>query len=363
MHRSRLLDSLDWPTLAATGVLVAIGIFSIASATAGNWQAGIWRSQVVYLGLALVAATVIVLIDYRVWAEISLLLHGVVMLALVAVLFIGHEVGGNRSWLAIGSIRLGQPSEMAKLTTCLVLAVYLARRVRGTLGLRQLIEMGVLAGAPVALISIQPDMGTAVTFVPIVLAALIIGGVRWKWILVALLIALLLIPVAWPELKDYQKERILSVFDPDRDPSGVGYQSRQSRIAIGSGGITGKGLFKGTQNQLNFLPAQHTDFVMAVFAEEFGFAGVLTILGLFYYVFRRGMAAARSAQDRLGTYLCLLIGAWLAGQMAINVGVVLGRFPTIGVPLPFVSYGGSALIAAVCGIGLIVNVRSRRFVN
>lgn len=349
--------------MAATGALVAIGIFSIASATAGNWQAGIWRSQVVYLGLALVAATVIVFIDYRVWAEISLLVHGAVMLALVAVLFVGHEVGGNRSWLAFGSVRLGQPSEMAKLTTCLVLAVYLARRVRGSLGLRQLVEMGVLAGAPVALISLQPDMGTAVTFLPIVLAALIIGGVRWKWIGIAVLIAVLLIPVAWPELKDYQKERILSVFDPDRDPSGVGYQSRQSRIAIGSGGITGKGLFKGTQNQLNFLPAQHTDFVMAVFAEEFGFAGVLAILGLFYYVFRRGLAAARSAQDRLGTYLCLLIGAWLTGQMAINVGVVLGRFPTIGVPLPFVSYGGSALIAALCGIGLIVNVRSRRFVN
>jgi len=363
VRRSRLLDSLDWPTLAATGALIAIGIFSIASATAGNWQAGIWRSQLVFLAVAVVAATVVVVIDYRVWAEISLLLHGGVMLALVVVLFFGHSVGGNRSWLAIGSVRLGQPSEVAKLTTCLVLAVYLARRVRGTLGLRQLIEMGVLAGAPVALIAIQPDMGTTVTFVPIVLAALIIGGVRWKWIAVALLFGVLLVPVAWPELKDYQKERILSVFDPGRDPSGVGYQSRQSRIAIGSGGITGKGLFKGTQNQFNFLPAQHTDFVMAVFAEEFGFGGVLAILGLFYYLFRRGVAAARSAQDRLGTYVCLLVGAWLTGQMAINVGVVLGRLPTIGVPLPFVSYGGSALIAALCGIGLIVNVRSRRFVN
>jgi rod shape determining protein RodA len=363
VHRSRLLDSLDWPTLAAAGALIAIGIFSIASATAGNWQAGIWRSQLVFLGIALIAATATVLIDYRVWAEISLILHGFVMLLLVVVLFFGHTVGGNRSWLALGSLRLGQPSELAKWTTCLVLAVYLARRVRGTLGLRQLIEMGVLAGAPVALIAIQPDMGTALTFVPIVLAALIIGGVRWKWIAIAVLIAVLLVPVAWPELKDYQKERILTVFDPGRDPSGVGYQSRQSKIAIGSGGLTGKGLFKGTQNQLNFLPAQHTDFVMAVFAEEFGFAGVLTILGLFYYLFRRGVAAARSAQDRLGTYICLLVGAWLTGQMVINVGVVLGRLPTIGVPLPFVSYGGSALIAALCGIGLIVNVRSRRFVN
>ncbi len=363
MHRSRLLDSLDWPTIAATGTLTAIGIFSIASATAGNWQAGIWRNQLVFLAIAVIVATVTVMIDYRVWAEISFALHGFVMMLLVVVLFYGHSVGGNRSWLAIGSVRLGQPSEVAKLTTCLVLAVYLARRVRGTLGLRQLIEMGLLAGVPVALITIQPDMGTALTFVPIVFAALIIGGVRWKWIALAVLIAMLLVPVAWPQLKDYQKERILTVLDPGRDPSGVGYQSRQSRIAIGSGGITGKGLFKGTQNQLNYLPAQHTDFVMAVFAEEFGFTGVLAILGLFYYLFRRGVAAARSAQDKLGTYICLLVGAWITGQMAINVGVVLGRLPTIGVPLPFVSYGGSALIAALCGIGLVVNVRSRRFVN
>jgi len=362
VQRSRLLDSLDWPAIGAVCALVTIGIFAIASATAGNWQAGIWRTQLVWFALAAIAATVMVLVDYRVWAEMSLALHGVVLALLVAVLFFGRSVGGNRSWLDLGVVRL-QPSELAKWTTCLVLAVYLARRVRGTLGLRQLIEMGILAGAPVALIAIQPDMGTALTFAPIVLAALIIGGVRWKWIGLALLVAMLLVPVAWPELKDYQKERILTVFDPGRDPSGVGYQSRQSKIAIGSGGITGKGLFKGTQNQLNYLPAQHTDFVMAVFAEEFGFAGVLAILGLFYYLFRRGVAAARSAQDRLGTYICLLIGAWLAGQMVINVGVVLGRLPTIGVPLPFVSYGGSALIAALCGVGLVVNVRSRRFVN
>jgi rod shape determining protein RodA len=362
MMRSRLLDSLDWPAIGAVIGLVTAGVFTIASATAGNWQAGIWRSQLVWFALATICATIIVLVDYRVWAEMSLAMHGIVLGLLVAVLFFGRTVGGNRSWLELGPLRL-QPSELAKWTTCLVLAVYLARRARGRLGVRQLLEMGVLAGVPVGLIGMQPDMGTALTFIPIVLAALIIGGVPWKWIVAALLVAMLLIPVAWPRLKDYQKERILTVFDPGRDPSGVGYQSRQSRIAIGSGGLTGKGLFKGTQNQLNFLPAQHTDFVIAVLAEEFGFAGVLTVLGLFYYLFRRGVAAARSAQDRLGTYLCVLVGAWLMGQMAINVGVVLGRLPTIGVPLPFVSYGGSALIAALCGVGLVVNVRARRFVN
>ncbi len=256
-----------------------------------------------------------------------------------------------------------QPSEFAKWTTCLVLAVYLSRRVRGSMGLRQLLEMSVLVAAPVALIVLQPDMGTALIFLPIFLAALLIGGVRWKIIVGVLVVGLLLTPVAWTQLKDYQKERILTVFDPERDPRGVGYQARQSKIAIGSGGLTGKGLFRGTQSQLNFLPAQHTDFILAVFAEETGFIGAAALLGLFYYLLWRGIVAARSAQDRLGTYLCLLVVAWIIGQMAINVGMVLGRLPTIGVPLPFLSYGGSALVAAVCGIALVVNVRTRRFVN
>ncbi len=363
MDRTRLLDSLDIPTILATLALVCAGILAIASATQGNpYEAGLWRTQLMWMVLASMAATVVIVIDYRVWAEAALLLHGIVLVLLVLVLFFGREVGGNRSWLVVGPMRL-QPSELAKWTTCLVLAVYLSRGVRSSMGLRQLIGIGFLAGVPVALIGLQPDMGTALIFVPIVLCALVIGGIRWKVIVGMVIVALLLIPVAWPQLKDYQKERILTVFDPERDPSGYGYQTRQSKIAIGSGGLTGTGPFQGTQNQLNFLPAQHTDFIIAVFAEEWGFLGATTILGLFYFILFRGVKAARSAQDRLGTYLSLLVVAWLLGQMAINVGVVLGRLPTIGVPLPFVSYGGSALVAAICGIALVINVRSRRFVN
>jgi rod shape determining protein RodA len=192
---------------------------------------------------------------------------------------------------------------------------------------------------------------------------MLIGGVRWKVIVGILLVGLLLTPVAWTMLEDYQKERILTVLEPGRDPSGYGYQIRQSKIAIGSGGLTGKGPFRGTQSQLNFLPAQHTDFILAVLAEELGFIGAAIIMGLFYYLCYRGIVAGLSSQDRLGTYLCLLVVAWIAGQMAVNVGMVLGRLPTIGVPLPFLSYGGSALVAAMCGVALIVNVRSRRFVN
>jgi rod shape determining protein RodA len=363
MSGRRLLDNLDWPTIGTAIALAVVGIFSIASATMEQPSiSSLWRVQMVWCLLALLAAAVVVAVDYRLWAEIAYALHGVVLVMLVAVLIFGHAVGGNRSWLVFGPLRL-QPSELAKWTTCLVLTVYLARRVRGAVGLRQLLEMSVLAGLPTLLVALQPDMGTALIFLPIFLGALVIAGVRWKVIVGILLVGLLLTPVAWIMLEDYQKERILTVLEPGRDPSGYGYQVRQSLIAIGSGGLFGKGPFQGTQSQLNFLPAQHTDFILAVFAEEVGFLGAVIVLGLFYHLCFRGIVAARSSQDRMGTYLCLLVVSWIAGQMAVNVGMVLGRLPTIGVPLPFISYGGSALVAAMCGVALIVNVRSRRFVN
>jgi len=360
--RSRLVR-LDLPLLGATAALLGLGTLAVASSTMdGPGTEGLWRMQMIWLLIAGIGAGVVVTLDYRLWASTALVLHGVVILLLVVVLFFGREVGGNRSWLDLGAVRV-QPSELAKWTTCLTLAYYLARRVRESLGLRQLTEIAFLAGAPLALTAMQPDMGTALIFLPIFLAALLMGGVRWRVLLGILLLGLLLAPVGWFLLEDYQKERIFTVFDPGRDPAGYGYQVHQSKIAIGSGQLAGKGLFQGTQSQLNFLPAQHTDFILSVLAEELGFLGVLGVLALFYLVFDRGIAAALSSQDRLGSYICMLVVAWIAGQMAVNVGMVLGRLPTIGVPLPLMSYGGSSLVSTLCGIALIVNVRSRRFVN
>jgi rod shape determining protein RodA len=362
MSARRLLDNLDVPTLVATLLLVAVGVLGIGSATLDQANEGLWKQQLVWLLTGGAAAAVIVLIDYRLLAHFAYLFHGAVVALLVLVVFVGKEVAGNRSWLVVGGFQL-QPSELAKWTTCLVLAAYLATRVRGNVGLRQLVEMGALVGVPMGLVALQPDLGTALVFAPLYVAAILLGGVRWKTILIVAAIALLLAPIGWTQLKDYQKERILNVFDDARDPSGVGYQVRQSKIAIGSGGLVGKGLFRGTQSQLNYLPAQHTDFILAVLAEELGFIGTVIVLALFYYLLLRGVMAARGAQDRLGTYLALLVVSWLATQLAINIGMVLGRLPTIGVPLPLVSYGGSAMVAALCGVALIVNVRTRRFVN
>ncbi len=363
MLRRRLLDSLDLHLMVAALALAGFGILAIASATMDQpARADLWRTQLLWLGIVLVAAVAVVSVDYHLWAEFSLAVHGAVVVLLVLVLFFGKEVAGNRSWLMVGSVSI-QPSELAKWSTCLVLATYLSERGRDGVGLRQLTEMGFLAGLPMGLIARQPDMGTALTFAPIYLAALVLGGLRWKIIVVAALLGVMVAPVLWSHLEGYQKERILTVLDPERDPAGIGYQVRQSKIAIGSGGLTGKGLFQGTQSRLNFLPAQHTDFVLAVVGEDLGFLGAAAVLGLFYYLLFRGISAARAAQDRLGMHMCLLVVAWLAGQLAINVGMVLGILPTIGVPLPLMSYGGTALLSAMCGVALILNVHARRFVN
>ena len=362
MSMQRLIRHLDGPTLMAVFGILAISLVGIASATMDGEGGGLWKTQLAWVFIASVAAAVVIGVDYRIWASLAVLFHLLVIGLLVATLFYGTLIGGNKSWLVVGPGRV-QPSELAKWTTCLAVAVYLAQRARETLGLVQMAKLGVIVGVPVALIAAQPDHGTALTFIPIYLVALLIGGVRWKVIGSLALCGLLLAPVVWTQLKPYQQARILNVFDSSRDPTGTGYQIRQSKIAIGSGGITGTGAFRGTQSQLNFLPAQHTDFIIAVIAEELGFIGVGTVLGLFYLLLYRGMRIAQSAQDRLGTYLCLLIVAWLAGQMCINVGMVLGRLPTIGVPLPLLSYGGSSLLATLAALGLILNVRCRRFVN
>lgn len=363
MLRRRLLDRLDIPTLAAALGLALVGMIAIASATAEQaGRSALWQTQLVWLAIATAVAIVVMAIDYHVWAEFAIGLHAAGVALLVAVLLFGKSVGGNKSWLDVGPIAF-QPSEFVKWTTCLATAAFLAKRVHDRIGIMHALQLIAIIGIPMALIAQQPDMGTALTFLPIFVGALLLGGLRWRWVAGAALVVALLTPVGWAHLKPYQRERILTVVNPDKDPSGVGYQVRQSKIAVGSGRATGKGLFKGTQTRLNFLPAPHTDFVLSVIAEELGFIGAAGVLVLLYYVLYRGLIAARSAQDRLGTYLSLLVVCWFTGQAAVNIGMVVGLLPTIGVPLPFVSYGGTALIAVMCGVALIANVRGHRFVN
>jgi len=316
----------------------------------------------VYLVIGAFVYMVVKKIDYHDWADAWFLIYALGIASLVLLLFVARPIAGARSWFELGPIRL-QPSELIKAVLALSVAAFLCDSP-GKLNLWRLIKLGMLIGLPAVLIGLQPDMGTMLTLAPLFLAGAWLAGIRPR-VLVALgVVAALAAPVLWfGVLEEYQKERVLTVFDPSRDPTGSGYQVIQSRIAVGSGGVTGQGLFSGSQSRLDFLPARETDFVLAVVAEELGFVGVLAVLGVYLSLLMRAIETARKAQDALGTYLAAGIASIWAGQIFINCGMVTGVFPTIGVPLPVLSYGGSAILATAVAFGFVGSVRVGRFVN
>jgi rod shape determining protein RodA len=279
------------------------------------------------------------------------------------VLFFGAVRGGSRRWIDLGVFNL-QPSEFAKATVALVLAKYFGESRRGAPTSGDLLIAGAITAVPLLIIMRQPDLGTAVTLLPILLAVAYVVGVPMRIFGILALVGVLAAPVAWKfVLKDYQKERISTFLDPEQDAKGAGYQQIQARITTGSGGLWGKGFMKGTQGQLRFLPVAHNDFVFSVLAEEHGFAGVLTALGLYLFVILRSLESARLAKDRLGAYLVLGVLASFTFQVIYNVTMAAGLAPVKGLTLPLMSYGGSSMIATLAGFGLILNVRMRRFTN
>ena len=269
---------------------------------------------------------------------------------------------GARRWIPLRIFNL-QPSEFAKIGVALVLAKYLGDN-RGSLNGFDLAIGGALTLLPLALIARQPDLGTAVTLVPIFLAVASLAGMRLRIVGVLCVCFLITAPVAWKfALKDYQKSRISTFLDPSQDAKGAGYQQIQARITVGSGGLTGKGFKQGTQGQLRFLPVAHNDFIFSVLAEEQGFVGVLVALGLYLFVILRSLEAARLAKDRLGSYLVVGVLASFTFQVVYNITMSAGLAPVKGLTLPLMSYGGSSMIATLAGFGLVLNVRMRRFTN
>ena len=332
-------------------------------ATTGTPSAGAFHRQMVWLLIGFVLMLLALLIDYHTLAEFSYVFYGLGLLLLGLTLAYGRVVNASRSWLGFDGFQF-QPSELAKAATVLMLAAYLGRETRAQgLGLTNFAAICAIVGLPVLLIMQQPDLGTAVTFVPLLAGATFIAGIRMRTLVVLALIATLALPLGWSQLKPYQKERVKTFLEPTRDPKGSGYQLIQSLIAVGSGGIVGKGFLAGTQGQLQFLPEQHTDFVFAVLAEERGFVGSILVLGLYFTIIYRCVAAARAARDRLGVYLAIGVVCVFGGQALLNIGVVVGLLPTTGVPLPLMSYGGSSLVSTMLGIGLVLNVWMRRLVN
>jgi len=359
----RLVLNLDWITLAATLLLAAIGVAIIASATQGTRVAGLFVKQGLLFGVALAGLLVALAVDYRRLADRAPLLYLLVVLLLLYLLFFGPRVAGTRRWFFVFGLQV-QPSELAKLVAALLLAKVFAESRKASLGLADIVAPGAAIGLLAALIAVEPDLGTAFCLVPMFLAVSLLAGLRLR-ALGALLLALLLVGgLGWRfVLQPYQKERIYTYIDPGRDPRGTGYQKIQSQIAVGSGGLLGKGYRKGSQSQLGYLPARHTDFVFSVLAEEFGFLGVASVLALYLLIFWRALHTAAQARDRVGAYLVTALAAGLVFQVVYNVAMVAGLVPVKGLPLPLMSYGGASLLSSLLSIGLILNVRMRRFAN
>jgi rod shape determining protein RodA len=320
-------------------------------------------TQMYALGIGIVSLLVFLVIDYRVFAEHSLFVYGGLLLLLVFVLFKGSTQMGAQRWIPIGPFHL-QPSEFARIAVALLLAMYFGENRRGARNTSDLVIGGILTGVPLLLIAKQPDLGTAVTLLPVFVGIAFLAGLRLRLLAVLAMAAVLAAPVAWKfALKDYQRQRIVTFMDPEKDPQNTGYQTIQARVTVGSGGLTGKGFMHGTQGQYKFLPVAHNDFIFSVLAEEQGFIGVLTALGLYLLVILRSLEAARLAKDRLGAYLVGGIISGFAFQVIYNVTMSAGLAPVKGITLPLMSYGGSSLIASLAGFGLILNVRMRRFTN
>lgn len=356
------LAEIDVVTIGLVLVLALLGVVAIASAA--QYMPGHYvLRQLAWIVVGLGAMFLVMAVDYKILVTYALSLYAGLLAVLAALLVFARFVAGTKSWITLGGFR-GQPSELGKIILILVLARFFSEHRAKTLATREtLLSLG-LAVPPILLVAVQPDLGTALTCFPIVVGAYILAGLRRRTVVIVVVASLVLAVGGWNfALKDYQKKRITTLFNPGQDARGAGYQILQSKIAIGSGGLAGKGFKKGSQSQLRFLPARHTDFILSVIGEEFGFAGVFAVLTLYFLLLARLFLAVGLARDRAGVYIVFLAALLLAFQFFINVLMIIGLFPVTGVPLPFVSYGGSSLLSSCLAVGLVLNVKMRRFAN
>ena len=353
----------DWALLAAAVSLSAISLIEIYSSTMAQPAENYFLRQLAWVCVGIVFLFAAAAIDYHLLAEHIPWLYVLAIGGLVYTLAMGHRVSGSKSWVALGPVTF-QPSELIKIVVVVALARYLSElRSSRYMTFVQIAKACMICLVPMGLVALQPDLGTALTYLPAIAVGLFVRGVRPAVLISLILGFVLVLPVSWLVLKPYQKERILTFLDPDRDPLGKGYQVAQSKIAIGSGGLLGKGVFHGSQNQLGFLPTRHTDFIFSVVGEELGFAGVIATLGLLALVIFRSIYNAQTARDNLGLFIVMgAVGIYFF-HLIVNVGMVIGFMPTTGIPLPFLSYGGSSVLTAFIALGLVMSVRRCRYVN
>jgi rod shape determining protein RodA len=352
----------DWWLLAIVLGICAVGVLEIYSATRSSHLAGMHVKQLWWIALGLVAMFVLSRVDYHRILDLAPVLYLIGIAALVAVLAVGHTRFGAKRWIPVLG-QLLQVSELVKLIIIIVLARFLSEVRTERLSLPDLVKAGMLVGIPLGLILLQPDLGTALVLMPMLVIGVFLAGIQWKHAVALVLLGLLMLPLGWHVLKPYQKERITSFMRPEEDPKGSGYQLLQSKIAVGSGGFWGKGFGNGTQNQLGFVPVRYSDFILSAWAEEQGFKGVFLALCLYLALLLRLVQNGQRAKDRAGMFLVMGVAAALSFHVLVNVAMVIGYMPVTGIPLPLMSYGGSATLFVFLALGLVMNVRLRRFVN
>ncbi len=363
MFDRRLAQNFDWLLLIIILLIVASGLMTLYSAA----RAGLETTQSFFfkqllwycLGIMVMISSFLIhfkRLDYYAYAGYFLCI-----ILLVAVIFAGKYVAGARRWLVFGPITL-QPSELAKLGVIVVLARYYSRSVTmDGLRLRDLILPALMTLVPFLLIAKQPDLGTAMMILLIAATMTVFAKIEKKALIAIMSIGLICIPMTWFLLKEYQKRRIMTFLEPDMDPLGAGYHILQSKIAIGSGMLSGKGFLKGTQNALSFLPEHHTDFIFSVLAEDWGFIGSAAVIFLFIFLITWCLNIAHNCKDQFGIFLVIGITALIGWEVFINIGMVMGLMPVVGIPLPFISYGGSAVITKMLCIGILMSISMRRF--
>jgi rod shape determining protein RodA len=357
------LKDFDWWILLLALAIAVVGVIEIHSATQYDRSETFYVKQIYRILIGLFLMTLVMSVDYHSLAENVPYLYAASVLALAAVLLFGKTVSGSKSWISLGGFFELQPSELVKVVVVVALARFLCEIRTEYLTTTDILKASGIVGLPVLLVMLQPDLGSAMTFMPALLIGLFLGGLRRKWIVVAAILSVLVVGAGWYNLKGYQRERIYTFLEPERDPLGHGYHSIQSKIAVGSGGFWGKGIGKGSQTRLGFLPERHTDFIFSVVGEELGFVGAVTILVIYFLIIGRAIHIAQTARDKLGIYITLGASSILMFHILENIGMVVGLMPITGIPLPLLSYGGSSVMATFMLLGLIINVRMLRYVN
>jgi len=364
MFDRRLVLYFDWVLLLTVLLLAGVGILNLYSATTG-WgvtTTPIYLKQVLWLGVGVGVALVCCLFDYRHLAYFARFGYGLAVLLLLYVLLAGKTSMGATRWITMGPMNI-QPSEVMKIMIILVLARWYSETATPQgFQLRELAVPAALVVVPAVLVMKQPDLGTAMMILFIAGSLTLFAGLRLSSVIKLSLLGSVTAVAGWFRLRDYQQERIRTFLNPERDPLGSGYHIIQSKIAVGSGGFFGKGFMHGTQSQLSFLPERHTDFAFSVFAEEWGFIGCLLLLLGYLFLVIWGIYIARRAADRFGMFLAIGVTAMIFWHIVVNLGMVIGLMPVVGVPLPLFSYGGTSMLTTMIGVGLLLNISMRRFI-